>query len=46
MEVLYIVLALAQIVTLHFTSKELDKLKARVKALEPQEKENNESCGL
>ena len=43
------VLSLAQIMALRLIIKELDELKTRVKALEPQEdteKENDESCGL
>ena len=49
MNVVVVILALSQIITLHLYSKELDKLKMRLQALEtptPTEKEGDDPCGL
>lgn len=42
MNIVVIVLAIAQVVTLHFTCKELDKCKARLTALEPLEEKEGD----
>ena len=49
MDFLCIILAFTQVVTLHFICRELEKIKARVKVLEPLEsveKEEKKKCGL